>query len=184
MYRKFYASLAVAAVLAPIAATASAAVVQKRAAAAAPAAPAADQPKPMTREQFLSNLQARFNALDTNHNGVLEENEIAAAQQKELQQLQAAEQQRMEQQFERLDTNHDGQLSKAEFMAAAPPVRARETAAQLAATLDSNKDGKVSLQEYETGPLATFTKLDANHDGTVTTQEIQAARSAGAPRRR
>lgn len=185
MYRKFYVSLAVAAVVAPIAATASAAVVQKRSAAAIPTtAPAAEQPKPMTREQFLSNLQARFNAVDTNHNGVLEESEIAAAQQKELQQLQAAEQQRLEQEFQRLDTNHDGQLSKAEFLAAAPPVRARETATQLIAGLDSNKDGKVSLQEYEARPLETFSKLDANHDGTVTTQEIQAARSAEAPRKR
>lgn len=183
MYRKFYASLAAVAVVAPIAATASAAVVQKRAAAPA-ASPAAEQPKPMTREQFLSNLQARFNAVDTNHDGVLEESEIAAAQQKELQQLQAAEQQRMDQEFQRLDTNHDGQLSKAEFMAAAPPVRPRETAAQLLGALDANKDGKVSRQEYQSRPLETFSKLDANHDGTVTTQEIQAARSAEAPRKR
>jgi Ca2+-binding EF-hand superfamily protein len=88
----------------------------------------------------------------------------------------AAELQRLEAEFNRLDTNHDGQLSKAEFMAAAPPVRARETPQQLIAAMDGNKDGKISLQEYEAAPLSNFNKLDTNHDGTVSPQEMQAAR--------
>jgi Ca2+-binding EF-hand superfamily protein len=109
---------------------------------------------------------------------MLDANEVSAAQQKEVQQARAAEQQRLDAEFTKLDTNHDGQLSKAEFMAAAPPVQARATAQQIVAQVDANKDGKVSLQEYESGPMASFNRLDANHDGTVTPQEIQAARSA------
>lgn len=140
------------------------------------AAAPAQAPKSVSRAQFLANIQARFNAIDTNHDGYLEANEVAAFQQKQLEQLRALEMQKLEAEFNRLDTNRDGQLSKAEFMAAAPPVQPRETPQQIIGSVDSNKDGKVSLQEYEAGPLANFNRLDANHDGTVTPQEVQAAR--------
>ena len=150
--------------------------------AAAPApAPKAAAPavaKATTREAFLATVQTRFNTVDSNHDGVLDANEIAAAQQKEIQQARAVEQQRLDAEFTKLDTNHDGQLSKAEFMAVAPPVQARQSPQQIIGQIDTNKDGKVSLQEYEAAPLASFNRLDANHDGTVTPQEIQAARSA------
>lgn len=181
MYRKICISLLAAAIAGPAVAAASSGEMQGQATTPA-AAPAAEAAKPMTRAQFLANVQARFNAVDTNHDGYLEESEVAAAQQKELQELQQREQQRLEAEFNRLDTNHDGQLSKAEFMAAAPPIKARETPAQLVGTIDANKDHKVSLQEYEAGPLSTFNKLDANHDGTVTPQEIEAARKGAAAR--
>jgi hypothetical protein len=163
----------VAAASMPALATAAAPAVKK------PAAPASAQngPKPMTRAQFLANVQERFNAIDTNHDGVLDEKEIAAAQQKELEQARAIEQQRLEAEFTRLDTNKDGQLSKAEFMAALPPVQARQTPQQIVAAFDSNKDGKVTLQEYEARPLATFNRLDTNKDGTVSPAEIDAARN-------
>lgn len=141
-------------------------------------APAANAPKPTTRAEFLATVQARFNAIDTNHDGVLDANEVAAAQQKELQQARAIEQQRLEAEFTKLDTNKDGQLSRAEFMAAAPPLQSRQTAQQVIAGVDTNHDGKISLQEYEAGPLATFNKLDTNHDGTVSPQEMEAARAA------
>jgi Ca2+-binding EF-hand superfamily protein len=143
---------------------------------AKPSAPAA-APKPTTRAEFVSNIQARFNAVDTNHDGFLDANEINAAQGKEVQQARAVEMQRLEAEFNKLDTNHDGQLSKAEFMAAAPPLRARESAQQIIGAVDANKDGKISLQEYEARPVANFNKLDTNHDGTVSPQELQAARS-------
>lgn len=164
----------------PAIATVSPAPAQRTAA----PAPSAQAPKSVTRAQFLANVQARFNALDTNHDGVLDANEVAAAQQKQLQQERAIEQQRLEAEFNRLDTNHDGQLSKAEFMAALPPVQPRETPQQIIGAIDSNKDGKVSLQEYQAGPLATFNKLDLNHDGVLTQQEIEAARSGAAQRKR
>ena len=142
-----------------------------------PAAPAAQAPKPTTRAQFLSTVQQRFNAVDTNHDGQLDTNEISAMQQRELQQARGVEQQKLDAEFTKLDTNKDGQLSKAEFMAAAPALQARATPQQMIGQVDSNKDGKVSLQEFQAGPLGQFNRLDANKDGTVTPQEIQAART-------
>jgi len=116
--------------------------------------------------------------MDTNHDGVLDSSEVTAAQQKELEAARAAEQQQFDAEFAKLDTNHDGSLSKAEFMAAASPVQLNQTPQQAIADVDSNKDGKISLQEFEARPLANFNKVDANHDGVITVQEIQAAQAA------
>src|SRR5690348_5602476 len=136
-------------VAAPAFATAAPAPAKK---APAPAASAEAQ-KPMTRTQFLSNVQTRFSAADTNHDGFIDANEVAAAQQRDLQQARAAEQQRVGAGFDQLDANHDGQLSNAEVMAAAPTGSPRQTPQQIIGLIDSNKDGKISLQEYEAGPL-------------------------------
>jgi len=143
---------------------------------ATPAKPAPQAPKPVTRATVIQDLDTTFKAVDTNHDGVLDKNEMAAAQTAALQQRTAREQQRAGAEFTKLDTNKDGQLSKAEFLAALQPVRARETPDQMVAQLDANKDGKVSVEEYRAPRLAGFDKLDANHDGTVSPQEIQAAR--------
>ncbi len=41
---------------------------------------------------------------------------------------------------------------------------------------DANKDGKVSLIEASTAPLAMFDKVDTNKDGTISPEEHEAAR--------
>lgn len=140
-------------------------------------APAASAQKPMTRAEFIANVKTRFSAMDTNHDGVLDASEVAAAQQREVTEATALERQRAEAEFARLDTNHDGQLSKAEFMAAVPAVKPNQTPQQIIGSFDSNHDGKISVQEYEAKPLASFDRIDTNHDGMISPQELQAARS-------
>lgn len=147
-------------------------------------APAARGPstvaqKALDRAQFLAGVEARFNLIDTDHDGTLDPSEIAAAQQKYVDKALALEKQRLEAEFARLDTNHDGQLTKAEFMAAFTPVHSRQTPQQIIAALDTNGDGKISLEEYEAGPLAKFNRLDADHDGILSPKEIQSAPAAG-----
>ncbi len=151
-----------------IAAAATPAVAQD---AAQPQAPTA-----MTRADMTKNVDARFAAIDTNKDGVLTRDEIAAVQTKVLEQAQAARQQRMEAEFKKLDTDNNGSLSLAEFRLAAPPVRASETPDAVLAGIDSNKDGRITADEYRAGPLATFDKADANNDGTITPEEVAAAR--------
>lgn len=145
-------------------------------ASAANAQGAPQAPKQISKADFTKNVDARFAAIDTNHDGQLEKSEIAAAQTKALQNAQAVEQQRLEAEFKKLDTNHDNQLSLVEFKAAAPGVRASETPDQMIAAVDANKDGKISAAEYRAGPLSNFEKADTNHDGVLTAAELQAAR--------
>lgn len=136
----------------------------------------AQQPaKPITRTDFIKSVDARFNAIDTNHDGKISKEEMAAEQQRELQQAKAAIAKKMEDQFRQLDTNKDGKLSLQEFMAAAPPVRTSETSDQLVARLDTNHDGTVSVDEFRAPELAKFNRIDTNHDGVVSPEELRAA---------
>lgn len=177
MYRKICVSLVAIAVAVPASATLPAAGARP-AQTAAPKTASAEQPKSITRAQFLANLKTGFDAVDTNHDGYLEADEIAAAQQRELQRLQAAEQQQLEAEFNRLDTNHDGSLSKQEFMAAAPPVHARQTPQEMIQQLDRHKLGKVSFEDYSAGPLTRFDRLA--HNGVLTPQDVERARQSAA----
>lgn len=43
------------------------------------------------------------------------------------------------------------------------------------ATMDANKDGKISADEHTAGARAMFEKMDANKDGSVTAAEMTAA---------
>ena len=132
-------------------------------------------PKPITRSDYIKNVDARFNAIDTNHDGKISKEEMAAEQQHELQQAKAAIVKRMEEQFRQLDTNKDGVLSLQEFMAAAPPVRTSETPDQVMARLDADHDGTVSIEEFRAPELVKFNRIDTNHDGVVTPDELRAA---------
>jgi Ca2+-binding EF-hand superfamily protein len=132
----------------------------------------------MTRAELIANMKTRFSAMDANHDGVLDSAEVAAAQQKEVDEARAVAQQRANAEFAALDTNHDGQLSKAEFMAAIPAVKANDTPQQIIGSFDSNKDGKISLAEFQAPRTAVFDKIDTNHDGTISPQELDAARGS------
>jgi Ca2+-binding EF-hand superfamily protein len=165
---------------------------------AADQAPTRPERAPTTRADMLAQTAKRFAALDANKDGVVTQAEVDQAH--AAMQARRAEQrkQRMDERFTRLDTNKDGQLSKAEYDAAftrptdgartadakgRPPMRfhrgrfAKGTAAGggLIARLDANKDGKVTLAEFQAGPIAMFDRIDTNKDGTITAAERQAA---------
>jgi len=133
-------------------------------------------PKPIPRAQYQQAVDARFNTVDANHDGVLTSAELDAQRQREMQQTKANMAKQLQDAFKRLDTNKDGRLTLQEFMATATTIKTTETPEQLVARLDSNNDGKVSAEEFRGPEMAKFNKVDANHDGIVTPAEIQAAR--------
>ena len=135
----------------------------------------AGAPKPVSRTDFLKNLDSRFSKVDANHDGKIGKSELVAAQQRDLQAGNLRIRQQLQVKFKQLDTNKDGQLSQAEFMAVAPTIRTAETPDQMLAKLDANKNGSVSLDEFRAPDLAKFNRADTNRDGIVTPAEAQAA---------
>ena len=130
--------------------------------------------KPVPRSEYIKNLDNRFTAMDTNHDGKITLPEMAAQQQREIQAAKGKLQEQLITKFKQLDTNKDGQLGQQEFLAAMPAVRTGETPQQLLQRFDGNRDGVVSQEEFRAPEIAKFNKIDANRDGTVSPAEIQA----------
>lgn len=157
---------------------------------------------PVTRAEVKAKVDARFNAADTNHDGILTRAEADAARTAMKAKWEARRAERADARFAQMDTDKNGQVSKAEYdnARAARKTKWEEAKADgkrphhgmhgmrgshggrdggdLFARMDANKDGKVTLAEAEAWPLAMFDKADANKDGVVTPEERQAARHA------
>jgi lipopolysaccharide biosynthesis regulator YciM len=139
------------------------------------AAAAQPAPKPISRADYINLLNSRFNTVDSNHDGNVTRDELAAQQQRDLAQERATIQAKLRDAFKQLDTNKDGALSLAEFLASAPGIKTTQTPEQLLQGLDANHDGKVSADEFRAPQLAKFNRVDANHDGVVSPEEQRAA---------
>jgi Ca2+-binding EF-hand superfamily protein len=143
-------------------------------AAAAQSNPAAPAAQPVTKAALSSQIDASFARLDSNGDKSLNTAEIDAAQKRQVAEAQGVINKRLETEFTKLDGNKDGQLSLAEFKAAAPTPKTA-TPAELLGQLDKNKDGKVTHDEFRSGPLANFDRIDTNKDGTISEAERSAA---------
>lgn len=139
----------------------------------------AGQARPVSRTDFIRDLDANYKRVDANGDGSVTPPELVTAQARSEQAIDAMMVKRRAEMFTKFDTNKDGQLSVAEFNAATPiPQRPKADPAQALAQLDSNKDQKVSATEFRAPALANFDKLDLNRDGTISLDEQQKARTA------
>lgn len=134
-------------------------------------AQAPQQAKPVTRAEYIKNVDQRFNAADANHDGKVSRDEIAASLDHDLAQAKQKLIAGLQTKFRQLDTNHDGQLNLQEFLAAAPGIRPTENANEVLRRLDTNHDGKASAEEFRASEVVKFDKADRNHDGVVTPAE-------------
>ncbi len=111
--------------------------------------------------------QVMFDLMDTNKDGIVTQDE-AAAHRASI--------------FKKLDRNGDGYLENAEERLgrfkrhARKKIHRAERKADRQLALDTNKDGKVSLKEFEAKSSPMFEKLDRNGDGTITPKEHKAAK--------
>ena len=122
-----------------------------------------DQKAPVTKSARLGGGIMRF---DINKDGVVEQTEWKAAQQKR---------------FRRLDTNHDGKLSEDELVAGAKSGNDRQELRRAAAfkRLDADKNGSVTVEEFLAQRQRIFVRCDGNRDGRTNLQECDAQQRKG-----
>jgi Ca2+-binding EF-hand superfamily protein len=168
---------------------------------APPTRPMADHV--MTRAEALQMVRDHFARVDTNKDGQIAKEEIAAAhgamaggpgkrvmrQKGPMRDPNAA--------FDRLDTNKDGSVSRDEFAkgrevriekrvvmresmkdGAVSPMKMHRMGGirggRMIVMADTDKDGRITLAEAEAMALQHFDQMDTNHDGQVTSEERRA----------
>lgn len=137
-------------------------------AAAPPQAPAA---KPLSRTQFIADMDNEFRKMDANHDGSITQAEFEVFRRGQLGTVQM---QRARNAFAALDVDHNGQLSLAEFSKLVTTQDVNVNGAGFMAQMDANHDGKVSLIENRSATLVNFDKLDTDKDGVVSPAEMRA----------
>lgn len=100
----------------------------------------------VSRKAAESQAAARFDALDTDKDGVLSPAELAAA------------------------------VPARPGAGARSGGRGNRAGGWMARMLDANGDGRITRDEFVAGMLRRFDRMDANHDGQLTSAERQAAR--------
>ena len=159
--------------------------------------------KVQTRADVIARTQRMFAMLDTNHDNVLDQAELAVAAKRRdgPRHTSDASAGRMPMDrnamFDMIDANHDGAISRDEFARA--PMHHGEGGgmaghhegmckdgmgkgmgtgmARMWAMAAANHDGRVTLQEATDLSLKHFDRMDLNHDGQLTPDERAAGRA-------
>ena len=139
---------------------------------AAPAIAQQNPAEPLQRQQFIAQMDAEFQRLDGDGNGMIVPAEIAnsqraAAQARALQQNQAI--------FAELDTDGNGTLTPQEFAQLVNVEAIPTDPTPLMNKFDSDKDGIITLIEYRVATQANFDRIDTDRDGIATEVEMRAA---------
>ena len=134
----------------------------------------AQQADPLrTRDGVTKALADRFAAMDTNKDGTIDRTEAQAAQDRVQAEASANILKEIDTAFAELDKDRNGTLSKEEFRATAPKIKPSDGPQAVISRFDTNKDGKVSLPEYQKPLLAQFDGLDKNKDGKISDTEAR-----------
>lgn len=126
--------------------------------------PHAHDAKTNASSKFAAQAQARFDAIDANHDGVVTIDEYVA--------FAAAD-------YQSLDAAHNGQVTASEI-ASSPKAaeRAGHVDAAIVKRLDKNGDGVVSQDEFVAAAQKRFERMDKNGDGFIDADEIPVHRWA------
>ena len=160
----------------------------------------------LTRAEVDAKVRAHFARLDTNRDGVLTTDEMAARHGARMAHRlgEGGKMRDPNAAFDRLDANRDGAISRDEFArgrqlrverivikrdgdAPGQPGAMRGMRGHgkmprgmmgggMLKLADANKDGRITLQEATSGALRHFDMVDTNRDGRITPEERRAGR--------
>lgn len=128
---------------------------------------------PPTRAQIADLARNNFKIMDANKDGFLSVEEITAQNKKMVSGMISARDKRMNEMFDRLDQNKDGQISRAEFQASGRKIDAAD-AKPAVTKMDTNRDGKVSVDEFVADITSNFDRRDTNRNGQLDANELRA----------
>lgn len=115
-------------------------------------------PGPISVADLQKRAMDRFNALDTNKDGQLSQEELAAGR------------------------PAGGNGAPAPAPVGGPPRAGGGGVMRgMMQSADTNQDGVITSAEFTAAVTARLQQMDANHDGLISMDEIQAARSAQSP---
>lgn len=131
------------------------------------------------RERYLANLLESFAAIDTDGDGIAQD-DIDRFEASKAEEASRRLQRRIDskmREFASLDTNGDDGVSAEEMLAAmVPPAPNFAADTQLFARLDSDGDGELSREELRRSGRgwdeASFAKIDANGNGRLSLKEM------------
>lgn len=130
------------------------------------------QPEPLTRADFIAQMDAEFRALDRDGSNVVLPQEIEATQREAAQAEALAQNARV---FAGLDRDGNGMLDQSEFAALANPDAIPVNSQPLMQLFDSDGDGAITLVEYRIVTQGNFDRTDTDRDGVITQVEMRAA---------
>lgn len=162
--------------------------------------PAPRTERNQSRAEVQAKVTEHFAKMDANRDGSITREEADAAMQafhaKFAERAKERRDDRRDNAFERLDTNRDGAVSRSEWDADAAGreqrmasrdrngdgrpdargfrhggMRGMGFGGHMFEMADSNKDGRVTLQEAQAAALQHFDMADSNRDGQVTPEE-------------
>lgn len=132
--------------------------------------------EPLSRAEFIQQMDAEFARLDGDGSGFVTAEEVVAAQRSAAQAEALRQNQAV---FVRLDADGNGMLSQQEFAALANPGAIPVDAVPLMQQFDGDRDGTITLIEYRVTTQANFDRVDGDRDGIVTPMELRAAGISG-----
>lgn len=135
-------------------------------------APNSSSTEPLTRAEFIRQMDMEFSRYDRNGDRVVTIEDIRAAQQQSAAALALRQNREI---FVQLDADQNGQLSAEEFAALVSTENQIVDPNPIMNQFDTDKDSVITLVEYRVSTQSNFDRVDTDRDGIITQTEMRAA---------
>lgn len=133
----------------------------------------------ITRAEAEASLATRFATIDTNSDGFVTQDEMKTHHEVKRAEMKAKWEAKKAEAGTEGKPAREGKPRREKDPAKAAEWEAKkaEKSAERWAAMDSDGDGRLSLDEFTAEHITFFAKMDADNDGTITKAELDAAKS-------